>query len=256
VTRPVRYPVLLHGFTGSASAWDSRLVDGLAGVGLPPVLVDLPGHGADAGAVDPAAFTLEAALARIDAAGDGPTDLIGYSMGGRLALHFAVAHPERVRRLVLESASPGLENEAERAARRAADEALAADIEREGIEWFVEHWESRPLFATRQRIDPSTLARVRHLRLRNDPGSLAAALRGLGTGALPSRWDDLERLGPPTLLLAGELDTKFVTVARRMAEAMPNARLAVIPGVGHSVHLEAPAAWLDAVVGFLAADPR
>jgi 2-succinyl-6-hydroxy-2,4-cyclohexadiene-1-carboxylate synthase len=254
MTRELRYPVLLHGFTGSATSWEGRLVDGLAGAGLAPVLVDLPGHGADIGATAPDGFTLRAALERIGAAGRWPADLIGYSMGGRLALHFAAAHPDRVRRLVLESASPGLATESECTGRRIADELLAARIEAEGIEWFVEHWESQPMFAGRQRLDPDRVLRHRGLRLRNDARSLAAALRGLGTGALPSLWDDLERIAQPTLLVVGELDEKFVRIAERMARAMPRARVAVIPGAGHSVHLEAPAAWLEAVVGFLTTD--
>jgi 2-succinyl-6-hydroxy-2,4-cyclohexadiene-1-carboxylate synthase len=247
------YPVLLHGFAGSAGDWEGQMVDGLAGAGLAPVLVDLPGHGADAGVNDAASFTLGSALARIEAAGRWPADLIGYSMGGRLALHFAAAHPGRVRRLVLESASPGLPRESERAERRAEDEALAARIEAEGVEWFVDHWESQPMFETRRWLDDAVLLRRRNLRLRNDPNSLAAALRGLGTGALPSLWDRLEGLDLPTLLVVGERDEKFVSTAERMARAMPRARVALIPGAGHTVHLEAPDAWLEVVIGFLGA---
>lgn len=253
MSRVPGYPVLLHGFSGSSASWEPRLVDGLAGAGLTPVLVDLPGHGSDAGARDPGRFTLAAALDRIAAAGRWPEDLVGYSMGGRLALHFAAAFPGRVRRLVLESASPGLATEAERVDRRAADEALAADLESKGVEWFVEHWESQPLFEARSRLEPAALMRHRELRLQNDPRSLALALTGLGTGALPSLWSDLARIEVPTLLLVGELDGKFVDVAERMTREMPHARLVVVPGVGHTVHLEAPVAWLEAVVGFLTA---
>jgi 2-succinyl-6-hydroxy-2,4-cyclohexadiene-1-carboxylate synthase len=252
MTRSKRgYPVMLHGFAGSAGEWDGRLVDGLAGVGLAPVLVDLPGHGSDAGATDPAAFTLDAALASIEAAGRWPADMIGYSMGGRLALHFAAAYPGHVRRLVLESSSPGLDAPAERAARRAADEALAARIEAEGVEWFVDHWESLPMFETRRHLDAGVLLRRRNLRLRNDPRSLAAALRGLGTGALPALWARLQTFDIPTLLVVGERDERFAQIAERMARAMPRAQIAMIRGAGHTVHLEAQAAWLEAVIGFL-----
>ncbi len=251
MSRAETYPVLVHGFTGSSASWRAGLVDGLAGAGLTPVMVDLPGHGPEAGLTDPSRFTLESVLARIGAAGSWPADLIGYSMGGRIALHFAAAFPERVRRLVLESASAGLETEAERAERRAADAALAARIVSEGMEWFVEHWEAQPLFEPRSRLDPAILARERELRMRNDARSLAATLTGLGTGSLPSLWDRLGRIETPTLLIAGELDGKFVQIAERMTRAMPHARMVVVPGAGHTVHLEAPAAWLDAVVGFL-----
>ncbi|MEQ1854880.1 MAG: 2-succinyl-6-hydroxy-2,4-cyclohexadiene-1-carboxylate synthase [Longimicrobiales bacterium] len=253
MTRATRYPVMVHGFTGSSASWGPRLIDGLAGAGLTPVTVDLPGHGADIGAIDPARFTLAAALERVGGAGAWPEDLIGYSMGGRIALHFAAAYPNRVRRLVLESASPGLVLEAERDARRRSDDDLAKRIEAEGIAWFTEFWESQPLFESRWRADPRDLARQSELRMRNDPRSLAAALTGLGSGRLPSLWHDLDRIGTPTLLLAGALDVKYVEVAERMCAAMPAAKLAIVPGAGHTVHLEAPEAWLDAVTGFLTA---
>lgn len=245
--------MLLHGFTGSSASWGVPLVEGLAGAGLTPVLFDLPGHGSGAGETDPSLFTLDAALGCVAAAGAWPADLVGYSMGGRLALHFAAAFPDRVRRLVLESSSPGLETEAERVERSAADAALAARIVAEGIEWFVEHWEARPLLEAHSRLDPATLARRRELRLRSHPRSLAAALLGLGTGSLPSLWDRLSEIATPTLLVVGALDRKFLDVADRMASAMPDAHVVVVPGVGHTVHLEAPGEWLDAVIGFLSA---
>ncbi|MBM4183149.1 MAG: 2-succinyl-6-hydroxy-2,4-cyclohexadiene-1-carboxylate synthase [Gemmatimonadetes bacterium] len=247
----VRFPVLLHGFAGSSASWGARLVDDLTGAGLTPVLVDLPGHGAEAGEVDPSRFTLEAAVDSVAGAGRWPEDVVGYSMGGRIALHFAVRYPGRVRRLVLESASPGLASEGERAARRAADEELAGRIVAEGVDWFVDYWESLPLFASRARLDPALLASHRTSRRLNDPRSLAAALTGLSPGRLPSLWDELPRVDTPTLLLVGELDVRYVDIAERMCRAMPDARLVVVPGVGHTVHLEAPAAWRDAVVPFL-----
>ena len=251
VSRSARYPVLLHGFTGSAAAWGEGLVDGLTGAGLTPVLVDLPGHGSEAARSDPSAFTLGALLGHIGRAGDWPTDVVGYSMGGRIALHFAVAFPERVRRLVLESASPGLASEAERAARRAADEALAAELLSAGIERFVDAWEARPLFESRAGLDAAVRARQRALRLRNDPSALAAALRGFGTGALPSLWGRLPDVAAPTLLVVGALDGKFVEIAERMARAMPDARVVEVPDAGHTVHLERPDVWLAAVTDFL-----
>jgi 2-succinyl-6-hydroxy-2,4-cyclohexadiene-1-carboxylate synthase len=227
------------------------VVDGLTGAGLVPVLVDLPGHGRDAGRSDPSAFTLEAALVHLTRAGDWPTDLVGYSMGGRLALHFAVAFPGRVRRLVLESASPGLATEEERRARRASDDALAAELLAGGIGAFVDRWEEQPLFESRSGLDAAVLERQRELRLRNEPASLAAALRGLGAGSLPSLWGRLPEITTPTLILVGALDAKYVDIGRRMAGALPNARLVEVAGAGHTVHLERPDAWLAAVTTFL-----
>ena len=244
-------PVLLHGFTGSAAAWEP-VAGGLAAAGHTPVLVDLPGHGRHAGASDPEGFTLEATLGGIAEAADWPADLIGYSMGGRVALHFAAAFPARVRRLVLESASPGLAAAHERTERRAADEALARRIVEGGVPDFVRAWESLPLFASQTGLDPGVRARQRSRREANDAASLAASLRGIGTGALPSLWDRLGALDVPTLLLVGAEDAKFVDIARRCLRALPDARLVEVEGCGHAVHLEQPEAWLDAVLAFLA----
>jgi 2-succinyl-6-hydroxy-2,4-cyclohexadiene-1-carboxylate synthase len=255
VSEADRYPVLLHGFTGSSDAWGERIVDGLAGAGSPPVLVDLPGHGKEAGGPDPKRYTRDATLDLIAAAGDWPTDLVGYSMGARIALHFAAARPGRVRRLVLESGSPGLAEADERKARLAADEALAARIVEEGIEAFVDHWESQPIFETRQALSQQVRAHQREIRVRNDPQSLAAALSALGTGSLPSLWEELPSISVPTLLLVGALDSKFVDIAERMTKVMRDARLVVVPDAGHTVHLERPAMWLEAVTDFLR-DPR
>lgn len=254
-------PVLLHGFTGSSASWGDALVDALASAHRAPILVDAPGHGGRAGETDPGAFTAARVRALVDEAagwsgahdGSGaPFPLVGYSMGGRLALSYAVAHPERVSALVLESASPGLETSRARARRRAADEALAARLERDGIEPFVDRWEALPLFESRGALPAAVQARQRALRLRNDPRSLAAALRGLGTGVLPSYWDALPGLDRPVLLLVGALDRKFVDIAGRMETLLPRAELRVVPGAGHTVHLERPDAWVEAVVGFLA----
>lgn len=246
-----RYPVLLHGFTGSSDSWGDRIVDGLAAAGLPPVLVNLPGHGREAGGVDPKRYTLDGTLEMISSAGDWPTDLVGYSMGARLALHFAAAHPERVRRLVLESGSPGLATHEQRSARRSADEALAARVVEEGIEAFVASWEAQPVFATRRALESEVRAHQRAIRLRNDPGFLATALTTLGTGSLPSLWEQLPAITVPTLLLVGALDHKFVDIAERMAALMPDARIVVAPEAGHTVHLERPTDWLAAVTDFL-----
>lgn len=252
MTEPLaRHPVMLHGFTGSSQAWGPRIVDGLTGAGLVPVLVDLPGHGRDIGNTDPSMFTLDAALELIDAACSGPSPLIGYSMGGRLALHYSLRYPERVTALILESSSPGLVRAEERSSRRAADDALAGRVLERGIEAFVDDWEALPMFASEVSLAAEVRAAVRAGRLANAASSLAASLRGLGTGSLPSLWHQLSGLATPTLILAGEFDTKFVVVAERMADLLPNAHLVVVPSAGHSIHLEQPGAWCAEVTSFL-----
>lgn len=254
-----RPPVLLlHGFTGSSAAWGDAVLAGLA-KGRRVIAVDLPGHGLSRipeGVPGPdMEETVGIVGACLDAHGVAQADWIGYSMGGRVALAAAVLSPGRIRRLVLESASPGLGTEEERAARRVEDEALAARIEERGIECFVDHWMTLPLFESQRRLPDEVLRAARSRRLTNDPSGLALALRGLGTGSQPNFWPDLVLIRHPTLLITGGRDPKYEGIAERMGAELPDVRWATLPSVGHTVHLEAPGAWLDAVTAFLDGDP-
>lgn len=218
------------------------------------VAVDLPGHGSTpAPSSGEGAFsaTLAALLRLLDAEGISSADWIGYSMGGRIALAGALMHPHRVRRLVLESASPGLATPRGRELRRGRDEALARRIEERGIAAFVDFWMGLPLFASQKRLPEPIRQASREARLRQNPDALARSLRALGTGTQPSYWSHLSHFAKPVLLLTGALDRKFEELADRMAEAFPAARRRTVPEVGHTVHLEAPAAWVEAVVSFL-----
>jgi 2-succinyl-6-hydroxy-2,4-cyclohexadiene-1-carboxylate synthase len=174
----------------------------------------------------------------------GPAEYVGYSMGGRLCLQLALDRPEVVERLVLVSASPGIADDADRAARRAADEHLAQSIERGGVDAFLERWVAQPLFATL----PRDRAGIAERGAGNTVESLTHQLRVLGQGAQPSNWDRLASLAAPTLLIVGELDPKYVDIAHRMAAAIPDAHVEVIADAGHACHLERP----DAVAHLLA----
>lgn len=251
--RPV---VLLHGFTGCAANWSAH--SAVFAQRFRVIAVDLPGHGAAEAPADPARYRMERCVddlrALFDALALERVNLLGYSMGGRVALHFAAAHPGRLEKLVLESASPGLADAAERAARVQSDEALARFIEENGVEAFVKRWEALPLFASQWRLPEAARAALRAQRLRGDPRGLANSLRGLGTGVQSPLWERLPTLTTPTLLIAGELDAKFAEIARAMAERLPAARLELVADAGHSVHLEQPAAFNKSVVDFLIAD--
>ena len=245
--------VLLHGFTGRAANWRpllTRLAEQWR-----VIAIDLPGHGdSDAPAAVArykmryVAADLAALLTRRDAA---PAHWLGYSMGGRLALYTAVTHPGVVRSLILESATAGLPDAAERQARRAADKALAARIERDGIAAFVAEWERQPLFAGVARLPNEARAALHDQRLANSPLGLANSLRGMGTGAQPPLWSRLTTMAAPTLLIAGELDAKFVALNERLAATIPGARLRLMADAGHTVHLEQPEAFVAEVIGFL-----
>jgi 2-succinyl-6-hydroxy-2,4-cyclohexadiene-1-carboxylate synthase len=223
--------VLLHGFGGTHRAWD-RLIARLDPERYRPLAVDLRGHGA---ARDARPIGFVECTADILAAAPERFALCGYSMGGRIAQHVALAAPERVTRLVLVSTTAGIDDPAERAARLAADAALATKIERESIEEFVARWRSQPLFADEP---PWLSATARADHRRNEPRALAAALRGLSTGAMEPLWDRLTRLSTPAAILAGERDGKFSALAERLGEALPHASVTIVPGAGHSLHLE------------------
>jgi 2-succinyl-6-hydroxy-2,4-cyclohexadiene-1-carboxylate synthase len=245
--------LLLHGFTGSAAGWGP-----LAAAWAPfftTLSVDLPGHGRSASPAEVAAYTMAATVADLvavlDRKGIPRAHVLGYSMGGRVALALAVAHPERIGALVLESASPGLASVGERAARVAADAALAERIEREGVPAFVDYWENLPLWAGQARLSADARAALRAGRLQNNPVGLANSLRGLGTGSQSPLWDRLGDLACPTLLVAGYDDAKFSDLARRMAEAIPNNELLLVHNAGHAVHLEQPAVFARLVRDFL-----
>jgi 2-succinyl-6-hydroxy-2,4-cyclohexadiene-1-carboxylate synthase len=181
--------------------------------------------------------SLAATLAYLAALIDEPHVLGGYSMGGRIALHAALARPRLVERLVLVGASPGLADVTQRAERRAADEALADRIERDGLEAFAAEWAELPLWEGQaERVRAAANAD----RLRNTAAGLAAALRGLGTGVLPPLWDRLGELTMPVTLVVGERDAKFRATAERMAERLPAASIVVVPGAGHAAQLERP----------------
>jgi 2-succinyl-6-hydroxy-2,4-cyclohexadiene-1-carboxylate synthase len=229
--------LLLHGFSNTHGCWRRLRAAGVEDR-LRVIAPDIRGHG-EAGDARPVA--LGPVLDDIDLAVDTECTLLGYSQGGRIALHAAldpVIGP-RVRRLVLVGASPGIADAAARAARRAADDALAAAVEGMTIEAFARRWATTPVLAGL----PAELAAEAHRdRLGNSPAGLAAALRGLGTGALPSLWERLADLAMPVTLVAGERDVKFTALAHEMAALIPGARVVVVENAGHQVHLEQPEA--------------
>jgi 2-succinyl-6-hydroxy-2,4-cyclohexadiene-1-carboxylate synthase len=232
--------VLLHGFAGTGRAWDP-VVERLDRERYTPLAPDLRGHGA-ARATRPASF--EACVDDVLAAAPERFVLCGYSMGGRIAQHVALAAPERVERLVLVATTAGIRDAPERAARRADDDRLAAFADEATIEQFADRWMAQPIFAGA----PPAAARIwREDLVRNDPRALAAVLRGMGTGAMEPLWDRLRTLTMPATVLAGEDDPKFVALAERLVAALPNAQLVVVPGAGHGLAREAPQAVADAI---------
>jgi 2-succinyl-6-hydroxy-2,4-cyclohexadiene-1-carboxylate synthase len=234
--------LLAHGFTQTAQSWSvvQRLL-GSGGVDE-SYAVDLPGHGS----ASDVRSDLWGSADHLVAAG-GRTTYVGYSMGGRVCLHAALAHPQAVERLILIGATAGLDSADARAQRRTSDGLLADRIETIGVEAFVDEWLQNPLFAG---LTPDQAMRTD--RLRNSAGGLASSLRLTGTGTQAPLWDRLSEISCPVLLLVGALDKKFSAIAERMATLLPNAELRTIVDAGHSVHLEQPERTVDALVDWLA----
>ncbi|HEV3070993.1 MAG TPA: alpha/beta fold hydrolase [Solirubrobacteraceae bacterium] len=232
--------VLLHGFAGTRHTWDSVL-QRLASERYTPLAFDLPGHGE---ATDtPMPITFAACVEHVLANSPARFVLCGYSMGGRVGLHVALAAPERVSRLVLISCTAGLAKEGDRVARVAADNALARDLEERSFTEFMDRWQAQPIFAD---DPPEVHAAMRAEQQRNNPRALAAVLRGIGTGTMTPLWDRLSELQIPVTVLVGERDLKLHAPARRMVEKLPDGKLRMLPG-GHRLPLENPQCVADAL---------
>ena len=245
--------VILHGFTGSCAS-----VEGIAR-GLRDhhrtLRIDFIGHGASDAPAERAPYDFDRCVGQIaDVIGQlvhGPAHLVGYSMGGRVALGLCVARPELVKSATTIGARAGIENATKRAQRVRDDEALADSIEREGIPAFVARWMALPLFASQRRLGAACLAEAREQRLANHAHGLANSLRGMGAGAQPPLRARLAEVGVPVCLVVGGEDERFGKIANSLARDLPHARVEAIPEAGHAAHLENPAAFLKGMRAFL-----
>jgi 2-succinyl-6-hydroxy-2,4-cyclohexadiene-1-carboxylate synthase len=244
---------LLHGFTQSGRSWReliSKMPDGRQWI-----VPDLRGHGETQIAHD-TPCSMDGCLSDLerlwDHLGIERTHLVGYSMGGRLALHVAVHRPRRVLSLLTIGAHAGLDEDA-REGRRRGDESLAERIEHDGIEAFVNYWGGLPLFAGLERRGPAYVAQVHAERLQNHVAGLACSLRGMGAGVMEPLWDELQSVTVPCTFVAGQLDHGYVASARRLAAAVPNGRVEIVLRAGHAVHQERPDAFAHVLAAHLAA---
>lgn len=245
--------LLLHGFTGSKKNWAPFYEQWKNHFQL--IAIDLPGHGKtdhpeaiDRYSVKSVIYDLETILDELNIK---EINVLGYSMGGRLALSYTVLWPKRIKALILESASPGLKSERERIERKEKDEQLAKMIEEKGIKEFVEYWRKIPLFQTQKQLPKEVYNQLWNERLNNHPLGLANSLRGMGTGVQPSWWDYLTDIKVPVLIIVGEWDQKFYLIGKEMAEKMKNSQFVVIPNAGHATHVENPKIFGKIVLEFL-----
>ena len=269
--------LILHGFLGSCEDFTGVLP--LLSKHFYCILPDLPGHGQTSGQIADKttseiaseATTLEdcysfletgrSLISLLDHLQRERTNVLGYSMGGRIALYLAFHYPARIEKTILESASPGLQTAAERQSRREKDEAIACQLETRPLLEFLSTWYANPLFASLQHY-PAAKAAMLKRRQNNDPIELAKALRGLGTGRQPSLWPHLQRMDFSLMLMVGIDDKKFVDLAQEIAKECENSSkgnvvLDLFEGCGHNIHLEiaqkSPEVYVDIVLSFISA---
>ncbi|GAB4295868.1 MAG: 2-succinyl-6-hydroxy-2,4-cyclohexadiene-1-carboxy late synthase [Oscillatoriaceae cyanobacterium] len=215
--------------------------------------LDLPGHGETKTTGGDNAYTIShtahALIQLLDYLNIDKCFLVGYSMGGRLALYTLLHYPDRFQKVILESASPGLKTPQEQSQRRHLDEQTAQKLEAVNLSEFLNNWYQQSLFATLQ--NHPQYAKLIQRRLQNNPQELAKSLRMMGTGQQPSLWAQLPQNQIPLLLLAGEKDSKFIAINTEMAAACAAAQLEIIPQAGHNIHLENFPVYLRQLVNFL-----
>ncbi len=246
--------ILLHGFTGSGKAWNETALEKLAEA-FRVLVVDLPGHGRSDKPHQPSAYVSDVVANQlvdlIERHCASPAYLMGYSMGGRLAIQVALKANHIFAGLILESSSPGIAESSVRVTRRESDAKLADLLDSEGIEPFVERWMAADIFRSQLRLPPEVLDAEYERRCSNDPKALAACLRALGQGTHPETWTRLHELSAPVLLITGELDGKYGLIANEMLGKLTHAEHRVVADAGHAIHLEKPTSWAEEIVNFL-----
>ncbi|MEC4986384.1 MAG: 2-succinyl-6-hydroxy-2,4-cyclohexadiene-1-carboxylate synthase [Oscillatoria sp. PMC 1068.18] len=241
----------LHGFMGDKRDFDCAI--NLLETEFLCLAVDLPGHGKTIVNGDEKCYnmpnTAQALVDLLIQLNLQKLSLVGYSMGGRLALYLAIHYPEYFPKLILESASPGLAKTGERQQRRQQDEQLAEKIVTSNFPEFVNKWYQQPLFASLTSYPQ--LEKMKARRLENNPAELAKSLRNLGTGSQPALWNKLKDCRQPLLLLVGEKDAKFRAINAQMQQLCFAAELFIVPNCGHNLHLENVTEFVQIVKQFL-----
>lgn len=245
--------IFLHGFTGAASDWEfvmRNLDDNYF-----PIAIDLPGHGETEASDNINDYTIDSInniiSSIIEELQISKVILFGYSMGGRAALSYASQYPSKIKALILESSTAGIENTDERDARLIKDTELANKIESIGVEEFIKYWMGLPLFESLKTTPQEEYQNIIRKKLSNDKKGLANSLRGFSTGKMVGLWNKLDGLSFPILLITGSLDKKFELIASKMQKLLPQSEHKVVADSGHNVHLEKPKEFIKLVNNFL-----
>lgn len=244
--------VFLHGFLGRGESWLE--VARSFSENYFCILPDLPGHGENINGDISSPLNFDVAmnwlLHLLDEIPVGKIHLVGYSLGGRIALTFASRYPERIITLTLESASPGIIDPSERVRRFAEDSSRAESILKNGMYAFVEQWYKIPLFASLN-SHPQKLSSIKESAKQNDPHWMAKVIHELSPGAQTPLWESLSKLSFPVLLIAGEKDEKYAQMIPKMAKMIPNCKQVIVPNAGHNVHAEQREEYISLLKEFL-----
>lgn len=244
--------VLLHGFISDGTTFDNHIDKLTEQTNV--LVVDLPGHGEDGTSMDiewSFDFINQALNQVLFEYQQYQLYLFGYSMGGRVALYYALHGSIELAGLILESTSPGIQSEEDRIERQQVDAARTKVLEIAGLEIFVNDWERLPLFQSQYDLDKSVKKQIRDNRMSQNPHRLAKALRDYGTGHMPNLWPLLSQVDIPTYIMAGELDEKFVKIAQKLKDSIVNSRKTIVSDVGHTIHVEDSTEFDTIILGFL-----
>jgi 2-succinyl-6-hydroxy-2,4-cyclohexadiene-1-carboxylate synthase len=245
--------LFLHGFTGSANDWKEAGQKIISSFNV--IALDLVGHGKSSSPTDVNLYKsnelINQILFVIDYLKIEKIILCGYSMGGRVALSFASAHPERISALVLESTSTGIENEDKRKTRTTSDEQLADFIESHSIEEFVDKWMEMEIFKSQKSLPTEILQNLMIAKSQNSKIGLANSLKGFGTGVMPYLGNEIKKMSFPVLLITGKLDSKFSQINSELVKRFPNSAHKIVGSAGHGVHFESQEEFIIELNHFL-----
>lgn len=247
-------PILfLHGFTGSSREW--KFILKRIGNAFLPFAVDIIGHGKSDSPENETSYTAESISRQIDAVitklGFPKVIICGYSMGGRAALSYYSNYPDKVMGLILESATPGIEEEQLRKKRIESDELLIQRIKRDGVEQFCRYWLNLPLFESLKSLPQEELNNLLDVKSANSPVGLSNSLKGFGTGTMPALWNKLGMINFPVLLISGEYDDKFTGISEKVKLMIARSIHKIIKDCGHNTHLEKPEEFINLVNKYL-----
>lgn len=242
--------ICLHGFSEDSSTWDLLELHGYK-----LIVIDLIGHGKSDKPKDSKYYSLEIMLKHLNKL-ISQLDLkkysmLGYSMGGRCALAYALTYPNEIDKLILESASYGEEKFLNRLKRRGDDLNLAKSIEENGIEWFNQYWGNLSIFESQKRLPKPIINEINKRRLANSSHALSNTLKGTGQGKFPCLKDQIVKLSMPILYISGEYDKKYQAVGKEFERLNTNVKHIVINGCGHNTHIEDINVFMEVLNKFL-----